>query len=1612
MHRPAFSLVRAIFALAWLLPLLASAQTLTIDNDIQTYSTLTNTTVTMTGRSDLRVTGTSSPISGSIINLNSSDAWFFMTNILPSVVNSTYLSQIRVNGAAAALNTNCRLVEYGDGTVVIPHASTFQPMTVYTGKLFTGSSMALSLYTAYDASSLGAFNDNISSFKLKRGYMATIAQNPAGTGVSKCYVAADGDIEVSVLPEDLNNSVSFVRIFPWRWVNKKGIAGNIASGLNVRWDYNWNIDRNSTLDVEYVPIRQTRWWPGLAQDWKARGSNHLLGYNEPDSTSQSDIAVGDAIWSWPDLLGTGLRVGSPAVTDGGLGGWLYPFMTQADADDLRVDFVAVHYYRCYDPANPSGAATQFYNFLKGIYDQTKRPIWITEWNQGANWTSCTDPTSAQHQAAISAMMDMLESTPFVERYSLYNWVEDVRRVKWDDGSLTSSGTTYRDKLSRLGYVQEIPETPTPVSALYRFESDTRDSSGNGHNAILHGTAKFSVGKTGQAVTLSGSNDDYVTLSPRLGDSTDLTFGAWVYWNGGSNWQRIFDLGDLTDAYMFLTPSSNAGTMRFAIKSKGGNEQQLNSPNALPTNAWTHVAVTISGNTGKLFVNGALVATNTNMTTNPVDIGTRNNFLGKSQFSADPLFAGKLDDVQFLPYAAADTTVVKMMSNTPPQFTSTAISGGTAVQGVAYSGSIAGMATDADAGDALTYSKGSGPAWLTVAASGALSGTPTFDDEGVHEFVVYVTDASGATASAVLNISLPSVSGNGTWTSATTGGTWSEGTKWLNSFPANGGGNSANFGTLDITSNLTVTLDRSRSIGSLVFGDTSGTQNWTLNNSGGATLTLDAANPTITVNQNTATIAAPLAGTAGFMKSGVGTLVLSGDNSLSGTLFIDTNVASGSSGTVRINNPDSVTDLTGISIRNNNSGSSTLELDGTTRDIAASAPASLSGRNVAVPAIRNLAGNNTLSGGLTLYAGGSNYLLQSDAGALTFGGTITSTAGGTRALTFQGTGNFNVSGAILDGTSTVTVLALTKTGSGTLTLSGVNTYSGATTVMGGTLSVSGGNALPNAGAVTLSNNAGVMLTIGSTETIGSLAGGGTSGGNVALNATLTTGGDNTSTTFAGMLSGVGGLTKTGTGTLTLTGSNSYTGGTIVSGGVIKAQHSNAFGSSGVVSQSTGGGTPRNAGIQLQGNTTIPSSVSFITSNDGTGTVPYAIANISGNNTINGPVTLTVGGGNTIIQSDSGALTLAGTISPISGQSRTLVLQGASTAANTVSGTIQNFSSTNTMSITKSGAGTWILSGVNTYTGTTSVSAGTFVLNGSVASPAALTSAAGTTLSGTGSTASAVTISGTHAPGDPVGTQSFTGPLSYAATARLKWTLASNSNSAGSSSKVAAGAVNITAGTVIDFVLNSTGSTVALNDAFWTQARSWTILTASSISGTFTLGDVSADPGGRVISNYGALSLSQTATAVTLTFTPYTPQQNWKRSNFGANWNNQTVSGDSVDRDNDGLSNLLEYALASNPNTATPGAAPQVDVADGRLTITFTRNAAATDATLSVLGSDNPSGPWTELARSTAGAAFTAVAGGVTVTETGTDTARSVQVSDLYSAGDPAHPTRFLRLSVEH
>ena len=153
----------------------------------------------------------------------------------------------------------------------------------------------------------------------------------------------------------------------------------------------------------------------------------------------------------------------------------------------------------------------------------------------------------------------------------------------------------------------------------------------------------------------------------------------------------------------------------------------------------------------------------------------------------------------------------------------------------------------------------------------------------YYYVVMATGAGGTSGNSPEVSATPLAIGNGIWISPTNGN-WSDATNWISSSIAAGSGNTADFSTMSLPTNLIVTLDSPRTISTLVFGDTTSTYNWTL--TGTNTLTLGAS-PNINVENQTATISTPLAGTVGLNKTSFGTLILRAvTNTLTGGLAVN------------------------------------------------------------------------------------------------------------------------------------------------------------------------------------------------------------------------------------------------------------------------------------------------------------------------------------------------------------------------------------------------------------------------------------------------------------------------------------------------------------------------------------------------------------------------------------------------------------------------------------------------------------------------------------------------------------------------------------------------------
>ena len=194
-------------------------------------------------------------------------------------------------------------------------------------------------------------------------------------------------------------------------------------------------------------------------------------------------------------------------------------------------------------------------------------------------------------------------------------------------------------LGRLTWTDDgWPALTNDWSAFYTFDVDAREHLAQYSGALRNGAAITNEPDRGSVLSLDGVSQ-YVVVSNSVANAS--TFAAWVKWNGGADWQRIFDFGSNTTKYLFLTPRANTGRMRFAIKN-GGAEQTIDATTALPTNSWCHVAVALDGAKGLLYLNGNPVATNASLTIRPWQLLARTNYIGESQFAADPTFNGKID----------------------------------------------------------------------------------------------------------------------------------------------------------------------------------------------------------------------------------------------------------------------------------------------------------------------------------------------------------------------------------------------------------------------------------------------------------------------------------------------------------------------------------------------------------------------------------------------------------------------------------------------------------------------------------------------------------------------------------------------------------------------------------------------------------------------------------------------------------------------------------------------------------------------------------------------------------------------------------------------------------
>lgn len=454
-----------------------------------------NKSISRSDAVDIHVTANETPLmNGASVNLGSDRTWLIIDNIIPSTVASTYLKYVKINGAAAVKDKNCRIAIYLNGAAVIP-----LPQTVMT---YTTAEGSFTLDKG-NHSDLGAQNNKMTSFTLRRGYMATLASGTNGSGWSRVYVADHADLTVT-LPEALKERVSSVNIKQWQYLSKKGYGdtsgANNGKQLRPTWYWSWNAGYSSTADMEFVPCRQHRWWPGVSEV-NSHTSTAAMSINEPEHSEQhtSDkCSCGGTLDAWTTYGFTesfkagGGRIGSPQPTDLS---YLTQYFKYVDENNnqTRCDFAITHAYWDLGGRDASSYADWFCNTqCKNIWNNTKRPVWLTEMEISASWNSNKVTSYDQNRQYLQVLLQKIDECPWIERYAIYSfdmWQTYMFYEANVNKGMTPAGQVYRDHRATFAY--NASYTKAPVWWRPSYNAPTLTTSAN----ATENTLIFNLGNT-------------------------------------------------------------------------------------------------------------------------------------------------------------------------------------------------------------------------------------------------------------------------------------------------------------------------------------------------------------------------------------------------------------------------------------------------------------------------------------------------------------------------------------------------------------------------------------------------------------------------------------------------------------------------------------------------------------------------------------------------------------------------------------------------------------------------------------------------------------------------------------------------------------------------------------------------------------------------------------------------------------------------------------------------------------------------------------------------------------------------------------------------------------
>lgn len=259
----------------------------------------------------------------------------------------------------------------------------------------------------------------------------------------------------TALVQNVHTGVSSQR---WQFVlserfPKKGVGGaNFATPFNANWVYNWGLlsGANFPSGTVFNPMQwgnfNWNWDAAQSSTWRlypawrtTSDSRHLLGFNEPDTFSQSGDSLDTSSASaasfsttrsletalnlWPRLMAMDqpLVSPSPAHMDND---WLNSFYSQASTLGYRVDYTALHTY----PSPSGGSSDSLVSFLQTYSNAWDRPVWLTEFSF-VDWAKNSSWTEEDCYNTLAEFLWRAESLPWLRKYALFVFTEDSNNAQ-------------------------------------------------------------------------------------------------------------------------------------------------------------------------------------------------------------------------------------------------------------------------------------------------------------------------------------------------------------------------------------------------------------------------------------------------------------------------------------------------------------------------------------------------------------------------------------------------------------------------------------------------------------------------------------------------------------------------------------------------------------------------------------------------------------------------------------------------------------------------------------------------------------------------------------------------------------------------------------------------------------------------------------------------------------------------------------------------------------------------------------------------------------------------------------------------------------------------------